>query len=146
MSKRLPMAGLSAWLRATANTTPDSEDRKTILQWSEEVDTARGVPAEAYVPQHIMERANEGNLWRLAMLRVCLNKFSTMPDRNEWESWSPQQAADWVMAPKVRTAGSDSMGKLISALEFVIRHSDSLTPSDIQRMQAILAEVTGDKQ
>jgi hypothetical protein len=50
---------------------------------------------------------------------------------------------EWRDAPDV---GTDSMGKLIAALEFVIRHSDSLTPSDIQRMQAILAEVTGDKQ
>ena len=55
-------------------------------------------------PQHIIDRANEGNLWRLAMLRVCLNKFSTMPDPREWESWSPQQAVDWAMDPKVRTA------------------------------------------
>jgi hypothetical protein len=45
--------------------------------------------------------------------------------------------------PATEQRNADSMGKLISALEFVIRHSDSLTPSDIQRMQAILAEVTG---
>jgi hypothetical protein len=43
-------------------------------------------------------------------------------------------------------AGTDSMEKLIDALRFVVRCHDSLTPSDIQRMQAILAEVTGDKQ
>lgn len=42
--KPLPMAGLSAWLRATASTMPQGEDRQTILQWSQDVDTARGVP------------------------------------------------------------------------------------------------------
>lgn len=40
----LPLAGLSPWLRSVASTMTEGDDRQTILRWSQEVDTARGIP------------------------------------------------------------------------------------------------------
>lgn len=34
-----------------------------------------------------------------------LEQVRPMPEPREWENWSPAQAADWAMDPKVRTAG-----------------------------------------
>jgi hypothetical protein len=42
--KPLPLAGLSPWLRATARAMPEGEDRDAIMQWSQDVDTVRGIP------------------------------------------------------------------------------------------------------
>lgn len=40
-----PMQGLSPWLRSVASKMDEGEDRQTIMQWSQEVDTARGIPS-----------------------------------------------------------------------------------------------------